>query len=596
MQEFVVPPVVPPTTLGNLAELPWENATRHPDRAALARIVDGQWQDVTSTTFLVEVEALAKGLISAGVEPGQRVALMSRTRYEWTLADFAIWTAGAVVVPVYETSSPEQVRWIMSDSGAVAAIVETDRHEHVIDQVRADLPQLRAVWQIEAGALRRLSAEGVEIGDETLQARRAGADRTALATIIYTSGTTGRPKGCELTHGNLRDLAENTAVRLPQIVSVPGASTLLFLPLAHVFARFIEVLCIASGAQLAHSSDLKNLLDDLGSFHPSFVLAVPRVFEKIYNASEQKAVAGGKGGIFAAATATAIGYSEALDAGRVPLVLRAKHALFDKLVYAKIRQAMGGRVSWAVSGGAPLGTRLGHYFRGVGVVVLEGYGLTETTAPAAVNTPELTKIGTVGPPLPGVGIRIASDGEVLISGNNVFRGYHNNPTATEEAFRDGWFCTGDLGELDAEGYLRITGRKKEILVTAGGKNVAPTVLEDALRAHPLISQCIVVGDGRPFVGALITLDAEMWPGWAANSGLADLPLEQARQDPAVRAALQQAVDEANRAVSKAESIRAFAVVEGDFTEDNGYLTPSMKLRRTVVMNDFAEEVEALYNG
>lgn len=594
MQEHLVPPAVPPTTAGNLADLPARNAARHPTRAALARPVDGRWRDVTSAEFASDVDALAKGLIAVGLEPGQRIAIVSKTRYEWTLADFAIWAAGGVVVPIYETSAPDQVRWIMANSECVGAIVETPRHAATVEEVRPDLPTLRWVWEIDAGGLDALVSAGAAVRDESLEERRHVADRSSVATIIYTSGTTGRPKGCELTHGNLRDLAENTTVRMAQIVSTDGASTLLFLPLAHVFARFIEVLCIESGARLAHSSDLKNLLADLASARPTFILAVPRIFEKIYNSSEQKATAGGKGAIFATAAATAIAYSEALDTGRVTLPLRLKHAFFDRLVFAKVREAMGGQVQWAVSGGAPLGTRLGHYFRGVGVTILEGYGLTETTAPATVNTPELIKIGTVGAPLPGVGIRIADDGEILIKGNNVFRGYHNNEEASAAAFADGWFCTGDIGELDGEGYLKITGRKKEILVTAGGKNVAPAVLEDTLRSHPLISQCIVVGDAKPFVAALLTLDADMWPGWAANHDLDGVTVQQAKTHPAVLEALQGAVDLANKGVSQAESIRKFAVLEGDFTEEEGYLTPSLKLRRNVVMRDFAEEVEALY--
>jgi long-chain acyl-CoA synthetase len=390
-------------------------------------------------------------------------------------------------------------------------------------------------------------------------------------------------------------LSENAVRRLEQVVSRPGASTLLFLPLAHVFARFIQVLCVSGEAKMGHSADIKNLLGDFASFRPTFILSVPRVFEKIYNSAEQKAAAEGKGKIFATAADTAIAWSSALDTGSIGLGLRLRHAVFDKLVYAKLRAAMGGQVLYAVSGGAPLGTRLGHFFRGIGVTVLEGYGLTETTAPATVNIPERVKIGTVGPPLPGVGIRIADDGEVLIQGNNVFTSYHNNDEATSAAVRDGWFHTGDIGELDDDGYLKITGRKKELLVTAGGKNVAPAVLEDRLRAHPLISQCIVVGDQKPFIGALVTLDAEMYPAWAKNNGIEGVSLEQARTHEAVLAEIQRAVDDANKAVSKAESIRKFTVLEGDFTEENGYLTPSMKLKRNVVLKDFHTDVEALYS-
>jgi long-chain acyl-CoA synthetase len=519
---------------------------------------------------------------------------MCRTRYEWTLVDFAGWTAGAVVVPVYETSSAEQVQWILSDSGARVAIVETAAHASVVDQVRADLPDLADVLVIDDGALDALRQRGRDVSDADLDARRDALDRTSVATIIYTSGTTGRPKGCELTHGNFLDLAENAIDKLGQVVLTDNASTLLFLPLAHVFARFIEVLCVAGKARMGHSSDIKTLLDDFAGFQPTFVLAVPRVFEKIYNSAEAKASAEGKGKIFLRAATVAIAYSEALDAGGPSLALRLQHAVFDKLVYGKLRAAMGGQVRYAVSGGAPLGTRLGHFYRGIGVLILEGYGLTETTAPVAVNTPDKVKIGTVGYPLPGCGIRIAEDGEVLLKGVGVFTSYHNNPQATQEAIVDGWFHTGDIGELDDDGYLRITGRKKEILVTAGGKNVAPAVLEDRLRAHPLVSQCIVVGDQKPFVGVLITLDEEMWPLWAKTHGLDDVAIDDARRHPKVLEALQAAVDRANQAVSRAESIRKFAVLPGDFTESNGYLTPSLKLKRAVVMKDFAEEVDRLY--
>ena len=594
MPENVVAPMVEPTTEGNLADLPLRNAREIPGTAVFSRRTEDAWTDVTAREFDEQVSRLAKGLMAAGITPGQRVALMCRTRYEWTLADFAIWAAGAVTVPVYETSSAEQVQWILQDCGAVAIVVETGGHTATVGEVRDRLSELVDVWQIDAGAFDELGEAGESISDEDLRERRALADRTSLATIIYTSGTTGRPKGCELTHGNFMDLTENAVKRLSLVVSAEGAATLLFLPLAHVFARFVEVLCVQAGTRMGHSSDIKNLLADFGSFQPTFILSVPRVFEKIYNSSEQKAAGDGKAAIFAKAADTAIAWSEAQDRGRPGPLLRVRHAVFDRLVYGRLRAAMGGRVQYAVSGGAPLGTRLGHFFRGIGVVVLEGYGLTETTAPATVNVPDRVKIGTVGPPLPGVGIRVADDGEILVKGNNVFSGYHNNTQATAEAFQDGWFRTGDLGDLDEDGYLRITGRKKELLVTAGGKNVAPAVLEDGLRAHPLISQCIVVGDQKPFIAALLTLDGEMLPAWAKNHGVQGLTADSARTDEAVLAELQKAVDDANRAVSKAESIRKFAVLPGDFTEENGYLTPSLKLRRNVVMQDFTAQVEALY--
>ncbi|NNM45247.1 AMP-binding protein [Knoellia koreensis] len=596
MQENVAPPLVQPQTEGSLADLPGRNAANDPTNVAFARRSGSGWVDITAAEFDTDVRALAKGLIAAGIKPGDRVAIMAKTRYEWTLTDFAIWSAGAVTVPIYETSSADQVAWILSDSGASAIMLETPAHEATLGEVRDQLPGLKQVWQIDAGAIDELKASGGSVSDEELAAATAGINRASVATIIYTSGTTGRPKGVELTHDNFLGLSENAITKLKQVVSAEGASTLLFLPLAHVFARFIQILCVDGEAKMGHSADIKNLLDDFAGFKPTFILAVPRVFEKVYNQAEATATGDGKGKIFGVAAQTAIDWSEAQDAGGPGLGLKVKHGVFDKLVYTKLRAAMGGEVMYAVSGGAPLGTRLGHFFRGIGVTVLEGYGLTETTAPATVNIPERVKIGTVGPPLPGVGIRIAEDGEVLIKGVNVFGGYHDNAEATESAMEDGWFRTGDLGELDEDGYLKITGRKKEILVTAGGKNVAPAVLEDRLRAHPLVSQTMVVGDQKPFIAALVTLDEEMYPGWAKNNGIEDVPFEQAKDNEVVQAELQKAVDEANKAVSKAESIRKFVVLDGDFTEENGYLTPSLKLKRNIVMRDFHDQVEELYAG
>ena len=596
MHEKSTPLVLPATTEGSLADLPLRWASAEPGRVSFSvRSADG-WTDVTAATFAADVSALAKGLIAAGVQQGDAVGIMSRTRYEWTVADFALWSAGAVPVPIYETSSAEQVEWILADSGAVGVLVETAAHLASVEEGRSRLERLRHVWVIDHGDIDSLSGDSGTVDDAELAARGAGLDRNTLATVIYTSGTTGRPKGVELTHGNFLTLAENAAQELADVVASAGASTLLFLPLAHVFARFIEVLAVTAGVRMGHSSDLKGLLDDFAAFQPTFILAVPRVFEKIYNSAEQKAEAGGKGRIFAGAAATAVAWSEARDAGTVPLGLRVRHALFDRLVYARLREAMGGKVQYAVSGGAPLGTRLGHFFRGIGVTILEGYGLTETTAPATVNRPGAMRIGSVGLPLPGVDVRVADDGEVCLRGVNVFRGYRGNATATAESIREGWFRTGDLGELDADGFLRITGRKKEILVTAGGKNVAPAVLEDRLRSHPLVSQCIVVGDGKPYIAALVTLDEEMYPSWAANHGLDGVAFAAARTDERVVGEIQSAVDEANTAVSKAESIRKFSLLEGDFTEESGHLTPSLKLKRNVVMRDFEDEVDALYGG
>ncbi|GAB3596751.1 AMP-dependent synthetase/ligase [Angustibacter peucedani] len=594
MPEFSVPALVAEPTTGNTSSLVVKHAEQDPGLVLFSRRVDGRWQDVTAAEFAGEVEALARGLVAAGVDAGDRVALMSKTRYEWTLVDFAIWSVGAVTVPIYETSSAEQVSWILGDSGAVACVVETAAHAKTVGSVRGEISTLKDVWQIEAGGLDDLVKAGADVDASAVAERREAARPSDLATLIYTSGTTGRPKGCELTHLNFMALTDNAVARLGQVVNAQGASTLLFLPLAHVFARFIQVLTISAGARLGHTADIKNLLDDLAEFKPTFLLSVPRVFEKIYNSAEAKAEAGGKGKIFAAAADSAIAWSKAQDTGGGGLGLRLKHGVFDKLVYAKLREAMGGEVQYAVSGGAPLGERLGHFFRGAGVTVLEGYGLTETTAPSTVNTPELIKVGTVGPPLPGVSIKIADDGEILIKGPHVLRGYWNNPDATAEAITGGWFHTGDLGSLDSDGALTITGRKKEILVTAGGKNVAPAVLEDRIRAHPLVSQCIVVGDQKPFIGALITLDDEMLPVWLSNNGLPAMDVESAAEDEKVAAEIQRAVDDANKAVSKAESIRKFRILPVDFTEESGYLTPSLKLKRAVVMKDFGDQVEELY--
>ena len=595
MRESSVPAIVTANPDDNLTDLLVRAARDRATSVMFSKRVDGVWHDVTAERFEAEVVALAKGLAASGVRAGDRVAIMSKTRYEWTLADFAIWSAGAITVPIYETSSAEQVSWILSDSGAVAVFAETRGHTATVAEVRDTLPALRDVWTIDAGAVEELVEAGRGVDDTEIDARRRSLRGDSVATIIYTSGTTGRPKGCELTHANFGDLAANAVARLGSVVSAPGASTLLFLPLAHVFARFIQVLAVASGARLGHTADVKNLIEDLGGFRPTFVLAVPRVFEKIYNSAEAKAEAGGKGKIFHAAADTAIAWSQALDTGRVPLTLKLRHALFDRLVFSRLRATLGGQVQYAVSGGAPLGTRLGHFFRGVGVTVLEGWGLTETTAPSTVNTPEKIKIGSVGLPLPGVTVKVADDGELLVKGVNVLRGYFNNAAATADAVEDGWFHTGDLGEIDSDGYVRITGRKKEIIVTAGGKNVAPSVLEDRLRAHALISQCMVVGDQKPFIAALVTLDAEMLPTWLANSGKPAMDVAAAAQDPDVRAEVQRAVDHANQAVSKAESIRSFVVLDTDFTEAGGHLTPKLSLKRQVVLKEFADEIEKLYS-
>jgi long-chain acyl-CoA synthetase len=597
VREFSVPPlvVVPPET--NITDLVLRQAAKASNPALFSRLdASGSWQDISATDFLADVRALAKGLMASGVGAGDRVGIMSRTRYEWSLVDFAIWFAGAVSVPIYETSSPSQVAWNLGDSGAVAAFGEAAHHEDIIRQaVTAEaLTSLQHVWQLEGNGLDALREAGRGVSDDDLEARRKTAGLRDTATIIYTSGTTGRPKGCELTHGNFVELSDNALAIIGEIVH-ENAKTIMFLPLAHVFARFISVLAMAAGTTVAHTPDIKNLLADLQSYEPTFILAVPRVFEKVYNSALTKAEDGGKGAIFHKAAETAIAYSRARQDGRIGLGLKLRHALFDKLVYGKLRAAMGGHVAHAVSGGGPLGERLGHFFQGIGLQVLEGYGLTETTAPISVNTPSLIKIGSVGKPLPGNSVRIAEDGEILAKGVCVMRGYYQRPDLTGETFDDGWLRTGDIGRLDEDGFVWITGRKKEIIVTAGGKNVIPALLEDQIRADALVSQVLVVGDNRPFIGALVTLDQEALPGWLQRHNLpADTSIADAANNPVVKAAVQDLITHANQSVSQAEAIKSFRIVPADFTEASGHLTPSMKVKRAQVMKDFETVIEEMY--
>lgn len=597
MREFSTPITTEIPSTGNLTDDVVANARDHGSTVQFSRRAGGDhgaWEDVTAAQFLAEVTAVAKGLVAAGIEPGDRVALISKTRYEWTLLDYAIWFAGAVTVPIYETSSAEQIHWILGDSDTRAVVAETPDHLARIAEVRGDLDQLNHVWSITDNAVDTLVRLGGDVSDEELEKRRTTATPLDLATLIYTSGTTGRPKGCMLTHGNFMFELGVAVDELEQLFHEDDGSTLLFLPLAHVFARIIQVGCIKSLTRMGHTADIKQLLPDLAEFKPTFILAVPRVFEKVFNTASQRAAADGKRRIFDAAAETAIAYSRGLEKGKVPVGVRIKHTAFDRLVYGKLRSALGGRCVYAVSGGAPLGERLGHFYRGIGLVVLEGYGLTETTAALTANLPDATKIGSVGRPLPGTAVRVADDGELLFRGGQVMAGYWRNDQATAGVLEaDGWFHTGDLGEVDDEGFVRITGRKKEILVTAGGKNVAPAVLEDRLRSHALVDQCVVVGDGQPFIAALITIDRESLPAWAEQHGksgnVADLI-----HDPDLRAEIEAAVEDANKAVSKAESIRKFAILPDEWSEEGGHLTPSLKLKRNVVMRDFRAEVDALY--
>ncbi|GAA4681806.1 long-chain fatty acid--CoA ligase [Pseudonocardia yuanmonensis] len=594
MREYSVPATVTVGAEENLLDAVYANEAEVPRTTSLRVQEAGGWRDVTAAEFAAQVTAVARGLIAAGVEAGDRVALLSRTRYEWTLVDYAVLAVGAVTVPIYETSSASQIEWILADSGAVGIVVETADHAALVAQAGITL---RFVKEIASGGVDEFVAAGKDLADEQVHERRRAVKADDLATLIYTSGTTGRPKGCELTHRNLLTEIASTRAVLSELLTDTG-SVLLFLPLAHVFGKVIQCGAIASRTVIGHTPDTKNLLADLQSFRPTFLLAVPRVFEKVYNGARQKAHDEGKGRIFDAAADTAIAWSRARDTGGPGLGLKVRHAVFDKLVYGKLRAATGGRVVAAVSGSAPLGERLGHFFRGIGLPILEGYGLTETSAGVTVNSLSAQRVGSVGRPVPGHAVRIADDGEILLRGDIVFRGYWQNEKATAEAIEDGWLHSGDIGELDDAGFLTITGRKKELLVTAGGKNVAPAVLEDRLRAHPLVGQCMVVGDGKPFIGALVTIDPEALPSWRERNGktatgdptsAADLV-----DDPELRGEIAAAVEEANQAVSRAERIRKFRILPVDFSEAGGELTPTLKVKRAVVAQQYAAEIAAIY--
>jgi long-chain acyl-CoA synthetase len=598
MRSYELPSLVESATHENITDLLLNRVRKTPNIALFAiEKPSGVWTDVSAKDFLEQVEDLAKGFIAAGIRPGDAVAIMSRTRYEWALVDYALWFAGAVCVPIYETSAPAQIEWVLSDSNCVALFVETSEHQNRFESIKASVPSIRQVWKFDDDSLVKLVAKGREISSEELEQARKSQNLDSLATIIYTSGTTGKPKGCELLHRGFVDLSKNAMLELPEVVQ-EGKATVLFLPLAHVYARFISILCVHAGIKVGHQPDTTTVAASMQSFHPDFLLAVPRVFEKVYNSAEQKAEAGGKGKIFRKAVQVAIDYSRAQDTKNGPsLALKLQHKVFDALVYKKLRAAMGGQVKYAVSGGAPLGERLGHFFRSIGLIVLEGYGLTETSAPAMIGRPSDAKIGKVGRVLPGCAVRIADDGEILLKGSNLLRGYWRNPEATKAAIEDGWFKTGDIGELDEEGFITITGRKKELIVTAGGKNVAPTALEDPLRASPIIGQAVVIGDQRPFVAALLSLDPEMMPVWLANNGQpADLTLSQAAKNPRVLQELQKAVDEVNSTVSNAETIKKFEVIDSELSEKSGHLTPSMKIKREAISRDFSPLIDKIYGG
>ena len=595
MIEYSTPLVVPHDPAANATNLLLDRVAASGD-SALFSVPNGAggWKDITAREFHAQVIALAKGFVAGGIKPGDRVGLMCKTRFEWTLIDFAMWFAGATLVPIYETSSPSQIEWILQDSEAVAIVMETSDHVARFNEARKNTPFVHTAWCIDDGDLGKLVDMGSKISDEEIERRRSAAKASDLATLIYTSGSTGKPKGCVLTHANFVDLCRNSTVAISTVVN-ERASTVLFIPLAHIFARFIAVLAVTGGVKVGHQPDTTQLLPSLQSFRPTFLLAVPRVFEKVYNSAEQKAEAGGKGKIFRAAAKVAVEHSRAVEAGKIPLGLKVQFALFDRLVYSKLRAALGGRVEFAVSGSAPLGERLGRFFHSLGFMILEGYGLTETTAPATINRPEKFKIGTVGPAMPGVSIRLTDDGEIEVKGINVFDGYWKNPKATKESFDGEWFKTGDIGTFDDDGYLKITGRKKEIIVTASGKNVSPAFLEDPIRSDPLIGQVVVVGDAKPFVAALVTLDPEMLPMWLSNNKLdSGMSLAEAASNPLVIAGVQAAVDRANARVSRAESIRKFTILPLEFTEKSGHLTPKLSIKRNIIHDDFATQIEDMY--
>ncbi|MEU7114215.1 AMP-binding protein [Streptomyces sp. NPDC046182] len=606
MREFTVPPVEAAPQVGGLADAVFDHAEQTPDRVAFGRKdAAGEWQDVTSAQFRDEVLALAKGLIAHGVRFGDRVAIMARTRYEWTLFDFALWTLGAQSVPIYPTSSADQVYWMLHDAEVTACVVEHEDHAMTIGSVVDRLPRLQRLWQLDAGAVDELMAAGTEIDEDVVQRHRRAVTPDSVATIIYTSGTTGRPKGCVITHSNFMFETDMLVGRWePVFHSKPGdeASTLLFLPLAHVFGRMVEVAAVLSGVKMGHQPVLaaSALLPDLVSFRPTFILAVPYIFEKVFHAARRKAESDGKVGPFDKAVDVAVKYAEAMEhkafgIGPGPSAgLRMQHQFFEKVVYGKVRDAMGGRVRHAMSGGSGMDRRLGLFFEGAGVTVFEGYGLTESSAAATANPPERVKYGTVGQPVPGTTVHIAEDGEVWLHGGQIFSGYLNNPKATAAVLNDGWLATGDLGMLDEDGFLTITGRKKEILVTSGGKSVSPAGLEERVRAHPLIAQCIVVGNDRPYIAALVTMDQEAVEHWLAMQGRAPLPPAELVRDPSLETEIRRAVVAANTLVSQAESIRTFRILAHPFSEEHGLLTPSLKLKRKAIEKAYAAEVEALY--
>ncbi|KXI17552.1 AMP-binding enzyme [Corynebacterium sp. CMW7794] len=583
-----------------------DTAKARPHGVMFTRPANYEWVNVTAKEFVDEVFEVAKGLIASGVEHGDRVVLLSNTRYEWSLLDFAIWAAGAVSVPIYPSSSLSQIQWIVEDSGAVLAITETRDHSELMRHlvlgedgqpgIKGSPSQLRRMLEINSSAIATLKFEGREVSDDQVWERIHGTKTEDLASLVYTSGTTGRPKGCIITHRNWLAEARGLLTNPIGAIAVPGSHVLTFLPLAHVLARAVSLAVAIGGASQNHWSDFSTITIEFARSRPNLILGVPRVFEKVRNAAAAKASANpAQAAIFARAEATAIEYSKALDQPEGPSrLLKARHAIFDKLVYSKVRAAMGGDVKYAITGGSAMSPDLLHWYRGLGVPVYEGYGLTEVAAAAAVDFVDQT-IGTVGPPLEGVSIKINDEGEILIKGDIVFDGYWNNPEATAESIQDGWYNTGDLGEINDEGKVVITGRKKDLIVTAGGKNVSPGPMEDQLRSHPLISQAMVVGDGKPFIGLLVTLDDDALARWRLAHNIPEgRSMKELATDATLRAEIQDAINQVNSTVSHAEGIKKFFILETDLTEEENELTPTMKVKRNVVAQRYADAIDHIY--
>ena len=594
IKSFTAPRTVSVPPADNVVAALLSRSIAAPDHAAIAYRSGAAFETMDTTSFVGEVMEVAAGIVALGVEPGTRISLFSATRWEFTVIDYAIWASGCAAVTIYETSSADQVEWIVGDSGSKVIICETADHRRIFESVSDRVPECSTSFMIEERAIDELKALATDASRAEVEQRIGAIKHDDLASLVYTSGTTGMPKGCILSHGNFIWESRQLEAMAPQVMN-DTQRQLMFLPLAHIWARLVEVVCISTGVTISYSSGVPQLIDELSMVRPTWIFSVPRVFEKIYNAAKQQADSQRKGRIFDRASDVAIRYSTDLDSGGPGAWTRIQHAVFDRLVYSKLRAKFGGELKFAFSGGAPLGTRLGHFFRGIGMNVLEGYGLTETTAGSTQNTPDAMHIGSVGRPFFGTSIATADDGEVLIKGGQIFSGYWNDEHATNEALEpDGWFHSGDIGEIDDNGFLWITGRKKEIIVTAGGKNVAPAVLEDRIRAHPLVSQVVVIGEAQPFIAALVSIDEQALPDWASANGKVSADLQDLLDDPDLMASIQSAIDDANSTVSRAEAIKAFRILPEDLTVEDGGLTPTFKVRRANVTDRYQAVVSDIY--